>query len=206
MPGYRLATELSTLFGALRGQAREALRECFGGTLPRRSGAGRSAARVGGLHNMTSIYLRPPAVAARIVSGHGEGDLIKGAMNRRSVGTLVERTSRSAMLVWLEGGCATDILDDFKRRVKSVPQSLRKTMTCDQGSEVDLYETARRQTQHRHLLLRPSQSLRARLQRKRQWPHSRVPSQGHGPEQCQLPTTRFHRTRPQQPPAQHPRL
>ena len=79
-------------------------------------------------------------------------------------------------------------------------------MTYDQGSEVHLHETARRQTQHRHLLLRPSQSLGARLPRERQWPHSRVPSQGHGPEQCQLPTTRFHRTRPQQPPAQHPRL
>ena len=48
---------------------------------------------------MTSIYLRPPAVAARIVPGHGEGDLIKGAMNRGSVSTLVERTSRYAMLV-----------------------------------------------------------------------------------------------------------
>ena len=99
MPGYRLATKLSSLFGELRGQPREAFRECFGGTLPRRSGAGRSAACVGGLHNMTSIYLRPPAVVARIVSGHGEGDLIKGAMNRGSVGTLVERTSRYAMLV-----------------------------------------------------------------------------------------------------------
>lgn len=50
-----------------------------------------------------------------------EGDLIKGAMNRSSVGTLVERTSRYVMLVKLNGGCADDILEGFTRRLKRRP-------------------------------------------------------------------------------------
>jgi IS30 family transposase len=56
-------------------------------------------------------------------------------MNRSSVGTLVERTSRYVMLVKLDGGTAPDVLEGFHRRLKSIPESLRKTMTYDQGSD-----------------------------------------------------------------------
>jgi len=123
--------------GTLRTELVGLLRKSHKTRLPR----ARGSARAGGLPNMTSIHLRPPEVAARIVPGHWEGDLIKGAMNRSSVGTLVERTSRYVMLVKLKGGCATDILEGFKRRLKSVPESLRKNMTYDQGSEMALHET-----------------------------------------------------------------
>ena len=80
-------------------------------------------------------------MAARIVPGHWEGDLIKGSMNRSAVGTLVERTSRYVMLVKLDGLTAQDILVAFTRRLKSVPESLRKTMTYDQGSEMALHQS-----------------------------------------------------------------
>ncbi|KQP12324.1 IS30 family transposase [Pseudorhodoferax sp. Leaf267] len=62
-------------------------------------------------------------------------------MNRSSVGTLVERLSRYTMLVKLDGNTAQDVLEGFKRRLKSIPESLRKTMTYDQGSEMALHET-----------------------------------------------------------------
>ncbi len=90
---------------------------------------------------MINISLRPPEVAAGIVPGHWEGDLMKGAMNRSSVCTLVERLSRYTMLVKLDGNTAPDVLEGFKRRLKSIPESLRKTMTYDQGSEMALHET-----------------------------------------------------------------
>lgn len=126
MPRSTLRTELVGL-----------LRKSHKTRLPR----ARGTARKGGLPNMNNISLRPPEVAARIVPGHWEGDLIKGAMNRSSVGTLVERISRYVMLVKLDGNTAQDVLEGFKRRLKSVPESLRKTMTYDQGSEMALHET-----------------------------------------------------------------
>jgi IS30 family transposase len=84
--------------GTLRAELIDLLRKSHKTRLPRARGSvGKSR-----LPNMTSIDLRPPQVAARIVPGHWEGDLIKGAMNRSSVGTLVERTSRYVMLVKLD--------------------------------------------------------------------------------------------------------
>ena len=90
---------------------------------------------------MTPIALRPPEVASRIVPGHWEGDLIKGAGGRSAVGTFVERTSRYVMLMRLDGLCASHILDGFTRRLREVPTSLRKTLTYDQGSEMALHKT-----------------------------------------------------------------
>ena len=121
----------------LRAELIGLLRKSHKTRMPRARGTSRSR----GLPNMTSIHLRPLEVAARIVPGHWEGDLIKGAMNRSSVGTLVERSSRYVMLVKLDGGTAPDVLEGFTRRLKSVPESLRKTMTYDQGKEMALHQT-----------------------------------------------------------------
>jgi IS30 family transposase len=90
---------------------------------------------------MTPIALRPPEVAARIVPGHWEADLIKGAGGRSAIGTIVERTSRYVMLVRRDGLSAKNILDGFSRRLRKVPPSLRKTLTYDQGSEMALHKT-----------------------------------------------------------------
>jgi IS30 family transposase len=89
---------------------------------------------------MTPISLRPPEVAARIVPGHWEGDLIKGAGGRSAIGTLVERTSRYVMLVRLDGCSAQHILEGFSRRLLRIPPGLRRTLTYDQGSEMALHK------------------------------------------------------------------
>lgn len=123
--------------GTLRTELVRLLRKSHAGRLPR----ARGTARFTGLQGMTSIDLRPPGVAARIVPGHWEGDLIKGAGNRSAVGTIVERTSRFIMLVKLDGAGATSVLDGFTRRLRTVPESLRKTLTYDQGTEMALHQT-----------------------------------------------------------------
>lgn len=125
MPRNTLRTELLGL-----------LRKGHKTRLPRARGTDRK----GGIPNMTPISLRPPEVAARIVPGHWEGDLIKGANNQSSVGTLVERLSRYVMLVKLDGATADDILHGFKRRLRCIPESLRKTMTYDQGREMSKHQ------------------------------------------------------------------
>jgi len=123
--------------GTLRTELVKLLRKSRSGRLPR----ARGQRRFTGVQNMTSIDLRPPEVAARIVPGHWEGDLIKGAANASAVGTLVERTSRYVMLVKLDGSGANAVLDGFTRRLRSVPTSLRKTLTYDQGTEMALHNT-----------------------------------------------------------------
>ena len=107
----------------------------------RRRTRARGGSRFTGIQNMVPIALRPEEVEPRSVPGHWEGDLIKGAANKSSVGTLVERTSRYVMLVKLDGADARSVLDGFSRRLRSVPEPLRKSMTYDQGTEMSLHQT-----------------------------------------------------------------
>ena len=85
---------------------------------------------------MTSIHMRPTEVEDRLVPGHWEGDLIKGAGNRSSVGTLIERTSRVVMLAYMEDATAEGCLAAFTATLNRAPTSMRKTLTYDQGKEM----------------------------------------------------------------------
>lgn len=126
--------------GTLRQELISQLCRSRSGRRPRRKTTSRSTR----VPDMTPICLRPPEVAARIVPGHWEGDLIKGAGGHSAIGTLVERTSRYIMLVRLDGCSAQQVLEGFSRRLRSIPPELRKTMTYDQGSEMALHRTLSR--------------------------------------------------------------
>lgn len=52
----------------------------------------------GQIPEMVSIHVRPPEVDDRVMPGHWEGGLLKGAGNKSSVAVLVERTSRLVLL------------------------------------------------------------------------------------------------------------
>lgn len=121
--------------GGLRTELVKLLRHSHAGRLPR----ARGSARFTGIQGMTPIALRPPEVAARIVPGHWEADLIKGARNASAVGTMVERTSRFLMLSSMDSASAAAALDGFSRRLRTIPPSLRKTLTYDQGTEMALH-------------------------------------------------------------------
>lgn len=106
---------------------------------------------------MASIHDRPAEVAARTVPGHREGDFIKGAGNRSAVGTLVERTSRYLVLARMVGTDAEAALDGLARKLRRIPEGRRKTLTYDQGKEMDRHEELARPGPHPGLLRRPAQ-------------------------------------------------
>ena len=91
------------------------------------------------------IIHRPEEIDGRLVPGHWEGDLIKGAFNRSAVGTVVERKTRFLILSKMRGCTAEAALEGFTRQMKRLPAVLRQSMTYDRGSEMACHpELARR--------------------------------------------------------------
>ena len=91
------------------------------------------------------IIHRPEEIEGRLVPGHWEGDLIKGAFNRSAVGTVVERKTRYLILSKMHGCTADAALEGFTRQMKRLPAALRRSMTYDRGSEMACHpELARR--------------------------------------------------------------
>ena len=95
-----------------------------------------SPERRGKLTDLPSIHTRPKQAEARQVPGHWEGDLIKGAGNRSSVGTLVDRSTLFVLLVRMQGATAQDALAGYSRTFNALPAAWRKTLTYDQGKEM----------------------------------------------------------------------
>jgi IS30 family transposase len=86
---------------------------------------------------MVMITERPAAAADRAVPGHWEGDLLFGQRGQSAVGTLVERSSRYVMLLRLPNGrLAEHVRVALTRRIRTLPQQLRRSLTWDQGKEM----------------------------------------------------------------------
>ena len=98
------------------------------------------------------ISQRPAEADDRAVPGHWEGDLILG-LDSSAIGTLVERTTRFAMLLHLPrmdghggprakngpalaGHGAEAVRDAIASSVTALPEQLRKSLTWDQGAEM----------------------------------------------------------------------
>jgi IS30 family transposase len=122
--------------GELRTQVIGWLR--FGHT--KRRPRARGADRRGQIPDMVSIHDRPPEIEERLVPGHWEGDLIKGAFNRSSVGTLVERTTLFTTLVKLDSGTAEAAAKGFSHVLNRIDAQKRLSMTYDQGKEMTAHQ------------------------------------------------------------------
>jgi transposase, IS30 family len=119
-----------------RGELRRDLIDCLRFGHAKRRPRARGKDRRGAIPDMTSLHVRPPEIEDRLVPGHWEGDLIKGAFNRSSVGTLVERTSRLVLLARMEDATAEGALAGFTAALNRAHKPMRKTMTYDQGKEM----------------------------------------------------------------------
>lgn len=106
----------------------------------------RDTDRRGIIPNMISIHERPAEVANRCVPGHWESDLIIGKDHASAIGTLVERTTRTTILVPLKAKDAVSVRKAFAHTVKRLPQEVFKSITHDRGSEMAQHELFTKET------------------------------------------------------------
>ena len=129
-------TIYTAIYAQPRGELRKQLIACLRHGRSTRMPRSRGTDRRGQIPEMVSIHVRPPEVDDRVMPGHWEGDFIKGAGNKSSVGGLVERTSRLVLLAKMENATAEAALGGFTAKLNSIAEPMRQTLTCDQGKEM----------------------------------------------------------------------
>jgi IS30 family transposase len=165
-PGMRISHEAiyQALYVQGRGALRRELTACLRTGRALRVPRARTQAR-GKKFVSASVMIsqRPAEAADRAVPGHWEGDLILG-LERSAIGTLVERTTRFTMLLYLPpmpghgetprvkngpalaGHGAEAVRDAIAQAIASLPSELRRSLTWDQGSEMAQHAQLRIQT------------------------------------------------------------
>ena len=134
--------------GALRRELTACLRTGRALRVPRARARSRGK---GFITNEVMISQRPAEAGDRAVPGHWEGDLILG-LGSSAIGTLVERSSRFTMLLYLPpmtgqgprvhngpalaGHGAEAVRDAITAAIVTLPEQLRRSLTWDQGAEM----------------------------------------------------------------------
>lgn len=140
-PSQRISHETiyASIYAHPRGGLKKELVEALRQSKPTRGRRRTTAAKRTWVPEQLRIVHRPEEVQQRLVPGHWEGDLIKGAFNRSCVGTLVERKTRFVILCKLDGCTAEAALEGFSRQLKKLPESMRTSLTYDRGTELTCY-------------------------------------------------------------------
>jgi transposase, IS30 family len=130
-------TIYQSLYVSSRGALRRELTKCLRtGRALRRPGR-KAGQRKNRIPDMISIAQRPQEADDRAVPGHWEGDLLIGKNNKTAIGTLVERSTGYAMLVCLPDGYKPEqVAPALAEKIKTLPDSLRRSLTWDQGPEM----------------------------------------------------------------------
>jgi IS30 family transposase len=135
--------------GALRRELTACLRTGRALRVPRARTRGRGKHFVG---PEIMISERPAEAEDRAVPGHWEGDLILG-LSSSAIGTLVERSTRFTILLHLPrmpehgqarvhngpalaGHGAAAVRDAIAASITTLPEQLRRSLSCDQGAEM----------------------------------------------------------------------
>jgi IS30 family transposase len=128
-------TIYKSLYVQGRGELRRELARCLRTGRVRRIAQGRNK-RVQ-IIGKVMISERPAEAEDRAVPGHWEGDLLMGKNGLSAIGTLVERSSRFVLLFPLkQGRSAEQVRVAMANIVQTLPESLRRTITWDQGKEM----------------------------------------------------------------------
>ena len=141
-PEQRVCAE--TIYQSIYIQSRGALKQELAAHLrrgrTRRKPHARPDERRGRLPATISISQRPAEVADRAVEGHWEGDLIVGPENGSAMGTLVERSTRFVLLIYLPGRHTAQAFHDaVVPTLNSLPEQLKRSLTWDNGKEMAMH-------------------------------------------------------------------
>jgi transposase, IS30 family len=129
-------TIYQSLYVTSRGALRRELTKCLRTGRALRKPGPRAQAR-NRVPDMINIARRPQEADDRAVPGHWEGDLLIGKGNRSAIATLVERSTGYALLVALPDGYkAEQVAPALAAKIKTLPDSLRRSLTWDQGPEM----------------------------------------------------------------------
>ena len=147
----------SYLYVLPRGELKRELLSCLRRRHKRRHkrsvGKGLSPRKIEG---MISIEERPKEVEKRTVPGHWEGDLLIGRNRQSALGSLVERTTRTTILVKLKKRDALTVRRAFARKAKRLPAEMKLSMTYDQGREMAQHQLFTKETQMKVYFAHPA--------------------------------------------------
>jgi IS30 family transposase len=130
-------TIYQSLYVQSRGALRRELAVCLRTGRALRKPRRQAQARRSRIPDPVAISDRPAEVADRAVPGHWEGDLILGAANGSAIGTLVERSSRFCLLLYLpDGHDAAAVRDAMIDVIHTLPEQLKRSLTWDRGTEM----------------------------------------------------------------------
>jgi len=132
-------TIYASIYAHPRGGLKKELVEALRQSKPKRGLRRTTAAKQTWVPEQLRIVHRPEEVQQRLVPGHWEGDLIKGAFNCSCVGTLVEPKTRFVTLCKMDRCTADAALVGFRRQLKKLPESMRTSLTYDRGTELTCY-------------------------------------------------------------------
>lgn len=88
----------------------------------------------------TCIDQRPAVVDRRTRYGDWEGDTVVGRQHRGALVTVVERKSGYLLVGKVQKRKASKVRQSIERQYKTIPPSLRKTLTLDNGKEFSQHE------------------------------------------------------------------
>ena len=100
----------------------------------------------GKISNIVSIHERPKESKGRTIGGHWESDLIVGKDHASAIGTIVERTTRTTIIVPLKAKDAETVRVSFAKAVKHLPKEMMKSITHDRGHEMAQHELFTKET------------------------------------------------------------
>jgi len=120
---------------------------CAKGKFRRRRGTGLRIKERKKMENKRNIGNRPLVVETRERLGDWEGDTVVSLGNKGSVLlTINERKSGYVLISKIKGRKSELVLKETKKRFKRIPNSKKRTVTYDNGSEFAEYEMIEKET------------------------------------------------------------